>query len=181
MTPRMSTARTLSTGLGWFSIGLGLCELFASRQLARGLGMCGYERLIQAYGLREMLAGIGLLTSARSSPWLWGRVAGDVLDAATLAPWLGEDNPQRRNVEVALGIVAGAAAIDFMAAQTAVHAEEESRRPRRDYTRRSGFSNEPRAMRGKAADAPADYREPLAMRPKGWDSVVSYRAAAPPS
>jgi len=176
----MSTARTLATGLGWFSIGLGLCELLASRQLARSLGMRGHERLIQAYGLREIMAGIGLLASNQSSFWLMGLMAGDALDAATLAPWLGGDNPQRRNVEVALGIVAGAAAIDFMAAQTAMQADEEARRPRRDYTRRSGFPNQPRATRGKAVDAPADYREPRAMRPKGWDSVVNDRAAAAP-
>ncbi|MFC7551316.1 hypothetical protein ACFQU7_01900 [Pseudoroseomonas wenyumeiae] len=33
----------MARGLGWFSIGLGLMELFAARSLARSLGMQGQK------------------------------------------------------------------------------------------------------------------------------------------
>lgn len=47
--------------------------------------MHGQERLIRAYGVREIAKGVGILTSPNPTPWLWGRVAGDALDLATLA------------------------------------------------------------------------------------------------
>lgn len=77
---RSTTAGTLAYQLGWFSIALGAVELFAARQVARTLGMHGQERLIRAYGVREIAKGVGILTSPNPTPWLRGRVAGDALD-----------------------------------------------------------------------------------------------------
>ena len=57
------TAHSMARGLGWFSIGLGLAEVLAPRALTRGLGMEGNEQLVQAYGLREIPTGIGILSS----------------------------------------------------------------------------------------------------------------------
>ena len=78
-------AHSMARGLGWFSIGLGLAEVLAPRALTRGLGMEGNEQLVQAYGLREIATGIGILSSDQPAPWIWGRVGGDALDMATLA------------------------------------------------------------------------------------------------
>jgi hypothetical protein len=87
--PRTPTYRSqydsVARGLGWFSIGLGLAEILMPRAMARGLGMQGREQLLFVYGLREIATGIGLLASSRRTPWMWGRVAGDALDMATLA------------------------------------------------------------------------------------------------
>ena len=52
-----SKTDTLARGLGMFSIGLGLAEVFAARSLTRFLGMEGHETLIRAYGLREIANG----------------------------------------------------------------------------------------------------------------------------
>jgi hypothetical protein len=84
--------------LGWFSFALGATELLAAPQLARWLGMEGKENLIRAYGARELGAGM-LCLSTEQAAGAWSRVAGDVLDAATLAPTFRNDNPQKRNVE----------------------------------------------------------------------------------
>jgi len=92
------SARALADGLGWLSIGLGLGELLAPRALTRFLGMEAYAGLIQAYGAREITTGIGILSQDDPAPWLWGRVAGDALDLATLAAGLADDRARTGNV-----------------------------------------------------------------------------------
>ena len=78
-------AETLATGLGWFSIALGLAEIVAPRALCRAIGLEGREGLVRAYGVREVMTGMAILTSHDPTPWIWGRVGGDALDIATLA------------------------------------------------------------------------------------------------
>jgi hypothetical protein len=76
--------------------------------------MEGREGLIQLYGAREVAAGIGCLTQTPATPYVWGRVAGDALDIATLAAYLGADNPKRGNVGVALATVLGVTMLDVL-------------------------------------------------------------------
>ena len=160
------SADTLARGLGWFSIGLGLAEVLAPRTLTRALGLQGHERLVQAYGLREIATGVGILAARNPAPWIWGRVGGDALDLATLAGGLHDDNRRRANVGIAMGAVAAVGALDVYCA-TALSAEAEPQRPVRDYSGRSGFPREVQAMRGAASDfqMPADMRIPEALRP----------------
>ena len=99
----------LARGLGWFSIGLGLAEMLAPRMLGKQLGMEGKESLLRFYGAREMAAGVGILMSDNPGPWIWGRVAGDALDLATLATGLDKQNPRNGNVAIAVAAVAGLA------------------------------------------------------------------------
>lgn len=113
---RIDDGRMLANGLGWFSIGLGLYEVLAPRHLGRTLGMEDRTRLIQAYGVREIAKGVGILANRRPTGWMWARVAGDVLDLATLAPELDDENPKRGNVAMAIGMVAGVALLDVLAA-----------------------------------------------------------------
>ena len=108
----------LASGLGWFSIGLGLTELLAPRVITGPLGLHGRERLVRAFGAREIGAGIGLLTASEPSPWLWGRVAGDALDIATLAAGL-RDNRRRPFAMLALAMLAGVTALDAYSANRA--------------------------------------------------------------
>jgi hypothetical protein len=112
-----SSYHTLARGLGWFSIALGAVELLAPDTLTRRLGMGGSEGLVQAYGVREIMTGIAILSSDDPTPWLWGRVAGDALDLATLGAAINDRNPQRQNVGVALAAVAGVTALDVYCAQ----------------------------------------------------------------
>jgi hypothetical protein len=107
----------LARCLGWFSIGLGAMELLAPGRLARWLGMEGREGLIQGYGAREVMTGLAILSTGDPTPWIWGRVAGDALDIATLATAMDERNPRRRNVEIALATVAAVTAVDVVCGQ----------------------------------------------------------------
>lgn len=114
---RADDGRTLASFLGWFSLGLGAAELLAPRALEGWLGVEGRKALVQGYGLREIGTGIGILTERRPAGWVWGRVAGDVLDLGTLATALTPDNPRKRNVLLAMGAVAGVMALDVLCAR----------------------------------------------------------------
>lgn len=103
-------------GLGWMSIGLGIMELWKNQQLSQTLGTGGEGRVYQLYGLREIGTGIGLLASRNPMPWVWARVAGDLLDMATLAPELRPGNSQRKAAAAATAVVAGAALADLACA-----------------------------------------------------------------
>src|SRR5688500_4378494 len=81
-----SASNALARSLGVVSIAVGLAELLATRRLSRALGMWGDHNVVRAYGLRGIATGVGILAANDPTPWIWGRVAGDALDAATLAP-----------------------------------------------------------------------------------------------
>lgn len=165
---RMMMSRRLARGLGWFSIGLGLAETLMPRTMARATGLDGHERLVQMYGLREIVTGVGLLLARDPTPWLWGRVAGDALDLATLGPRaIAGDDDQRRRAQVAAVAVAGVAALD-VACAAAVPRAQASREVTHDYSDRSGLPQAPEAMRGAALtdfQMPQDMRIPEALRP----------------
>jgi hypothetical protein len=169
-----ASTRMLAQGLGWFSVGLGLAETLAPHALARWLGMERHTGLIRAYGVRELAAGIGILGSSRREPWLWGRVAGDALDLATLAPGLSSDNRQRSNVGIAVAAVVGVTLLDILCARALGNpgshgADRHARRARHlwDYSHRSGLPRSPGVMRGAARDfeVPKDMRIPEPLRP----------------
>ncbi len=162
-----SSTDTMARALGLFSIGLGLMQTMAPRALTRALGMQGQETLVLFYGLREIATGIGLLAAKDPAPWVWGRVAGDALDLATLAPHWNGDNHKRGNVGAALGLVAGVTALDLMCARQLSAQSKSPLAPARDYSDRSGFPKPPEEMRGAARDfeIPRDMRTPEALRP----------------
>jgi hypothetical protein len=133
--------------LGWFSIGLGVIELLAPRRVTRTLGMEGNERLVRAYGAREIGSGI-LSLSGEKQLGLWSRVAGDGLDVATLAAALRVSNPKRDNVALSLAIVLGITLLDLAGAQGATARRQPGNR--RQYSDRSGFPHGIEKARGAA-------------------------------
>src|SRR5690348_8081634 len=74
----------LATVLGLFSLGLGFAELLKPSAMQRATGVHNHS-LLRGYGLREIISGIGILSTNRPVLWLWSRVVGDVIDMATLA------------------------------------------------------------------------------------------------
>ncbi|PWC36121.1 cyclase dehydrase [Azospirillum sp. TSO35-2] len=179
---RSSPADSMARGLGWFSIGLGAAELVAGRSLARWMGMEDKSALIRAYGLREITAGVGLLALGDPKPWIWGRVAGDAVDIATLASAVGDDNPRAGNARIALGAVMAATALDLVCAAKLHQEETAAWSPPPDYGDRSGFARPVDAMRGTASDAPIgdDMRTPkiLQFQPAGQSQASSQPSRA---
>lgn len=111
---RIDDGQTLAGMIGWFSIALGAAELAAPGRIARWLGMEEQRPLLRLYGAREVTKGVGILSRRRPVGWMWGRVAGDALDLATLATGLRPANRRRRNVLLAMGAVAGVTALDLL-------------------------------------------------------------------
>lgn len=113
-----SNVGPLARGLGWFSIGLGLAEALMPRRMARMTGTEGYEPVVFLFGLREIISGVGILAGpGPASGWLWGRVAGDVIDLALLGLAGASNGDERGKVALAAGAVAGAMAADIICAQ----------------------------------------------------------------
>jgi len=108
----------LSRGLGWLSLGLGLTELAAPRQVADLIGVGPVRRApatIRALGVREILTGLGLIARPRTRAPLWLRLVGDALDVGLLA-WAGSSTrSQRQRNAAALAGLVGASAIDLYA------------------------------------------------------------------
>jgi len=168
---RREETEALAHGLGWFSIALGVTELVAPHALARWLGMPGSAPVLQAYGVREIATGAGILASDDPTGWVWGRVGGDALDLATLASGLNNDNPQKENIAIALGSVLAVTLLDLACASALSSRNEQWRaartRAQHAYGRRSGFKYPPEQMRGAARDfkIPHDMRTPELLQP----------------
>ena len=110
----------LATGLGWFSIGLGVAEIVAPRALARGIGLKGRgptPTLTRLCGLRELTAGVGILSERRPAVWVWSRVVGDVMDLALLAAGFAARGTNRSRLAIATAAVAGVTVVDALCAQ----------------------------------------------------------------
>jgi uncharacterized membrane protein len=124
---------TLSRGLGWFSVALGLTEIAMPRTLARTIGVDepgpATAWLIRAMGVRELVNGIGVLLQPRRPLPLWTRVLGDAIDLALLGTaTTGKGNSVPR-LAGAAAAVAGVTALDVMAARRSQRALEAASRP----------------------------------------------------
>jgi hypothetical protein len=151
-------ADRLGRALGWFSIGLGLTELLAPKAVTQWLGMEGKEGLVRAYGARELASGVMCL-SVNNDYGAWSRVAGDMLDLATLSAAYRDDNPKKDNVAAAIAAVVGITLMDAMAGQSIRSLHNRKGEPVRDFSDRSGFPRGVGYSRGKASGAvPQDYR-----------------------
>ena len=156
----LSSADRLARGLGWFSIGLGLTELLAPRAITRTLGLQGQEGLVRAFGVREL--GHGMLSlSVDKQAGLWSRVAGDVLDSATVLPALSPGNRKRGNAELAFVMLLGVTVLDILGAQGVSVRHRRQRGRSRSYADRSGFPQGVGRARGAARQ---DFRTPPDMQ-----------------
>ena len=170
--------RAPARALGWFSIALGLAELAAPRALGRAAGAPNLPGLTRAFGLREIGTGIGILTSKDPSPWLWGRVAGDALDVATVGAGLLTQRRPMRSL-VTLAMLAGVAYVDMQVAKAAPLDKKRRQHSGRDYSTRSGFPKPAAEMRG-IATRPST-RMTGEGGPSGIASAVSGGASTAPS
>ena len=105
----------LAKGLGWFSLGLGLTQMAAPGRMARALGLPVSPALVGLFGLREMGAGVAVLTYPGRPGPVWTRVGGDVLDLAVLALHRGGQRRQER-ARLATAAVLGVTVLDVLCA-----------------------------------------------------------------
>jgi hypothetical protein len=164
----------LADGLGWFSIGLGLAEVAAPGSVARLIGApddTTSRSVLRAYGAREIANGIGLLSSRRHSGWLWARVAGDVLDVATIGAAMARPGADTTKLAATCASLAPVLIADIAAA----------RRLDRNGGRRAAGKDRPRRVSkvftvNRAPDEVAEFWEQAGM----LDGVDTVRFDAAP-
>jgi hypothetical protein len=135
---RRRASRSAARSLGLFGIALGLAEVLAPRAIARMLGMRGAEAWIRACGVREIATGIGILAVRDATPWMWGRVAGDAIDLATIAAGFSGGG-SKGALAMAGASVAGVTMADIAAAQVLSELRNKERTQFRSYADRSGI------------------------------------------
>jgi uncharacterized membrane protein len=100
----------VAQALGWFSLGVGVPQLVAPGGVARAIGAgdgSGRRIAMRVVGVREIVAGAGILTRPQPARWLWARVAGDVKDLVLLALALRAKKASKGRIAVSMGAVAG--------------------------------------------------------------------------
>ena len=101
--------------LGWFSIGLGIAEVLAPEAVARLIGIDEqrHRTLLRAYGVRELAAGLGILTRPKPTYWMWNRVIGDTIDMASLGRAMNAGDSDESRLRMAMLAVAGVTVLDI--------------------------------------------------------------------
>ncbi len=75
-----------------------------------------HRTLLRALGVRELIPGVTILTQPSSAPWLWARVASDIMDLGLLAAaW--RTPTQRHRLLVVAGSVVAITVLDVVCAQ----------------------------------------------------------------
>lgn len=151
------SAKRLARGLGWFSIGLGLTELLAPRAIAKISGVSNRRTgLIRLYGLRELASGIAIFSQKKPAEAMWSRVAGDVLDLASLGMACTAPDANRGRITFATANVLAVTALDVITAKQlstgnqGIHASGScivNKSPEEVYGFWREFQNLPRFMR----------------------------------
>jgi uncharacterized membrane protein len=111
----IATIDAVARNLGWFSLGLGLAQVLAPRQIARLTGVPDDEEaeaIMRLVGIREIGAGLAVLTPAKPTPGLWARVAGDAIDLALLSRALSSPRSDRGRVLFTIASILGITVVD---------------------------------------------------------------------
>ncbi|WP_435168773.1 SRPBCC family protein [Falsirhodobacter sp. 1013] len=181
--PRLDArkAHSISTALGWFSIGLGVAELLAPRRFTHALALDGQEGLVQAYGVRELICGFGILTNqgADRAPWMLGRLGGDMADMATVGAATARADSGTRVIGGAtlLGL-AGLTALDALCAE----ALSSDASPRGNQRRATGgpTADDPEVEQVILVDRPAETLRDLLTKPETLVAIAGFHADIAP-
>ena len=83
----------LAVFLGWFSLGIGALEIVAPAALSRRLQLPIGSKVVQGFGIREIMAGLLLLRAPASPAGPYARIAGDILDLVCTSSLSGRNTP----------------------------------------------------------------------------------------
>ncbi|WP_433028432.1 SRPBCC family protein [Actinomycetospora sp. CA-053990] len=103
------------------SLALGSAELAAPGAVARLVGIRGDGPAVRTvgclYGARELAHGTGILSGRSTARWVWSRVAGDVLDIATVIAGARRRGAVPTRLGPALAVLAGVTVADVATAR----------------------------------------------------------------
>jgi hypothetical protein len=108
----------LAKPLGWFSLALGAAELLKGREIARAHGVPKGEGVVKGFGVREIVAGLGVLAMPRSPAPFLARAAGDALDVGAAGYAVRNSQGDKNRVaKMSLATVAGFLVLDLLVAR----------------------------------------------------------------
>ena len=166
----------MATGLGWFSVGLGLAQILAPGAVVRAIGLKGQgasRSVTRFVGLREIASGVGLLTERRPVGWMWSRVAGDVMDLALLGAGFTARRANRKRLAAATAGVLGVTVVDALCAEQLSALTRLSVRLEKDGTLRV----RKRLTIGRPADALYRFWRDFTNLPRFMDRVESVQVS----
>jgi hypothetical protein len=150
-TPPTNAAPGLTTGLGWFSLGLGTTQLVAPGRLNRAIGIRNdaSSRFWQRFvALQELSAAAGILSRRRPTGWLWARTSADVLHLTMLGRAYRGRRESRARLATAIASVAGTFVAD---AYTSVRLTSDREATRKDHPMQGNASTTIRASQEQVA------------------------------
>jgi hypothetical protein len=119
--PGRDVTADLARGLGVFSLALGSAQLAAPGAVARLAGVQGdgpaVRTVTSLVGTRELAQGAGILSGRGTAGWVWSRVAGDVVDIATLAVGASRKGAAPMRLGLGLAALAGVTVADVVTAR----------------------------------------------------------------
>jgi uncharacterized membrane protein len=123
-----------ASGLGWFSLALGIALLGSPSGVARAIGApdtAATRRTLGFVGVREIAAGVAILTEPRPTVGLWSRVAGDLMDIALVGTAATCERSNRSRLAVTFAALLGITALDMLCAERVSMASTPRTRARR--------------------------------------------------
>lgn len=108
---------TLTRGIGWLSLGVGLSFMLAPETTAASFGMGRRRRLGRFLGAKDLAIGAGLLRGADPKPWLLARSVSDAQDAVLLLAGIASDAFPRRRAAFGLAVATSLCAASYALAR----------------------------------------------------------------
>ena len=122
----------LAKGLGVFSLALGSAELADPGAVARLAGIRAdgpaVHTVASAAGVRELAHGVGILSGHGRAGWVWSRVAGDLIDIASLVTGARTKGAVPTRLALGLAALAGVTVADVATARALAGHERVERR-----------------------------------------------------
>jgi hypothetical protein len=108
----------LASGLGIFSIALGIGEVLMPTKLGE---LTGVDSKLRAYlpllGAREISHGIGILAGVKPTTAVWTRVGGDAIDLAFIGAAMAAKNSNKKRLIFSTLAILGVGALDLFCAK----------------------------------------------------------------
>ncbi|MFZ6027691.1 MAG: SRPBCC family protein [Chloroflexota bacterium] len=119
----------LARRLGWFSLVLGVAEIFLSRSILRWLGLRKKQNvLVRLLGVREILQAFFTFMQGRPSRATQWRLAGDVLNLGLLLAGFVAGRAKKLRLGLVAALIAGATALDILTAAKLRRKNQEEKR-----------------------------------------------------
>jgi hypothetical protein len=101
--------------MGLFSYALGTAQILRPGSVNRLMGVPDHNpnhAMTRLIGIREIVTGTGVLFGKNTSGWMWGRVAGDIMDISNVAGQLAGRLGTREKLVPTLVVLSAIAVLD---------------------------------------------------------------------